>query len=136
MPSGRILLVDDEKSFLFPMRLLLERQGYQVQAALTAREAFKRMSDAVYDAVVTDVNLNRDTGLDGFAVMEVAHSFYGGVRVIMISGDCDGALMERASREGADAFLFKPLSYRILLEQLADLGVCPAGCTSVGPKEG
>jgi hypothetical protein len=43
--------------------------------------------------------------------------------------------MQRANQEGVDAFLLKPFSYRVLMNQLAGFGVHPSGCDAAGPKE-
>ncbi|MBE9582060.1 MAG: PAS domain S-box protein [Proteobacteria bacterium] len=65
-PTGneRILLVDDEKIVVDPLKLMLERLGYQVVArtnSIEALEAFRAEPDS-FDLVITDQTMPNMTG--------------------------------------------------------------------------
>jgi two-component system, NtrC family, response regulator GlrR len=91
----RILVVDDEASVLITYRLILERQGYDVVACRTWRDAVAAIGRQDFDAVLCDYSLEeRHTGcevirearkrdaalpaalLTGYATQETAHEAY------------------------------------------------------------
>ena len=49
--SGRILVVDDEKSLLIALRGLLSREGYQVETASSGEEALRRIETGSFHLV-------------------------------------------------------------------------------------
>src|SRR5512136_2476 len=55
----RILVVDDEASVLTTYRMILERQGYDVVACLTWREAIAAIERQGFDAVLCDYSLEQ-----------------------------------------------------------------------------
>jgi DNA-binding response OmpR family regulator len=60
-----ILLVDDERTILFTYKTILERDGYRVDTALSFAEGEKLLKQRAYDAVIADLNLERENlGLD------------------------------------------------------------------------
>jgi len=52
---GRILVVDDEKDFVTLIRVLLEKDGHQVQEAYNGAEALKSISTQAPDLIILDV---------------------------------------------------------------------------------
>lgn len=61
-----ILLVDDETSVLLTLRMVFEKEGYEVTTAENGGAALKILADGHrFDAVVTDLNMEKeDIGLD------------------------------------------------------------------------
>ena len=60
-----ILLVDDEPTILFTYKTILERDGYSVDTARSFSEGEVLLGDRIYDAVIVDLNLERENlGLD------------------------------------------------------------------------
>jgi len=60
-----ILLVDDEPTILFTYKAILERDGYGVDTARSFSEGERLLSHQSYDAVIVDLNLERENlGLD------------------------------------------------------------------------
>lgn len=60
-----ILLVDDERTILFTYKAILERDGYRVDTALSFAEGEQLLKQHTYDAVIADLNLERENlGLD------------------------------------------------------------------------
>lgn len=63
--SPAILLVDDEPTILYTYKTILERDGYRVDTARSFAEGEKLLKQKTYDAVIADLNLERENlGLD------------------------------------------------------------------------
>lgn len=106
MASKRILIVDDEENIGRSLRMILEREGYQVNAVKSAAE-FRAFPDYTrMDLFLLDVRLPDASGIDllrGLQAAEVQSP------VIMISGHATIADAVEATRAGAFDFLEKPL---------------------------
>ena len=55
-----ILLVDDEATILFTYKTILERDGYRVDTARSFVEGEQLLKQHTYDAVIADLNLERE----------------------------------------------------------------------------
>ncbi|MDP9303546.1 MAG: response regulator transcription factor [Actinomycetota bacterium] len=61
----RVLIVDDNGSFLDAARVLLEREGLGVVGvASTAAEALRRAEELSPDVVLVDITLGRESGFE------------------------------------------------------------------------
>jgi two-component system nitrogen regulation response regulator NtrX len=110
-PPKRILVVDDEENIGRSLRLILEREGYQVCAALSVAEAKAYPQRA--DAYVLDVRLPDGSGID---LVRWLRSNDVDAPILMISGHGTIADAVEATRAGAFDFLEKPLARdRVLL---------------------
>jgi len=102
---GRILLVDDDQSFLEVMAFLLEEEGYEVVRAGSGAEAFDRLQDAPFSVMVTDLKM---PGLDGLSLLKKAHGLDANLLVIVTTAFGDMATAVAAMKAGAFDFLPKP----------------------------
>lgn len=66
--AKKILLVDDNQSFVAMLRFLLQGEGYEVDAAYSGEEGLAMISQSCPDLVVLDVSM---PGFDGFKVCEL-----------------------------------------------------------------
>ena len=55
-----VLLAEDEPGILFTFSAILQQQGYKVDTAHNYLEAQQRIQVRSYDAVITDLNLERE----------------------------------------------------------------------------
>lgn len=62
--SRRILIVDDEQLVRDVCSELLSNEGYQVDTASDGIDALSKISAAVYDLIVLDINMPRLDGID------------------------------------------------------------------------
>ena len=116
-----ILVVDDEKNIRRTLRMVLEGEGYEVLEAGGAAEARDVARAGRVDAVILDVMLGADSGLDLLEALkrgELGGESDRDVPVIMISGQATLADAVRATREGAFDFLEKPLDRDTLILRL------------------
>jgi two-component system sensor histidine kinase/response regulator len=104
----RILLVDDDETFLFAGRELLmaQRRALQVDTAGDAETALQAIRQHDYDVVVSDLRM---PGLNGLQLLIECQRIRPDIPVVLISAYEDRQLEEEAARLGAYAFLHKPL---------------------------
>jgi DNA-binding NtrC family response regulator len=113
-----ILVVDDEKNIRRTLRMVLEGEGHEVVEAASATEARGVAAAQRVDAVILDVMLGNESGLDlleSWKRGELGGETDREVPVIMISGQATLADAVRATREGAFDFLEKPLDRDTLM---------------------
>ena len=106
MISRRILVVDDEENIGRSLRMILEREGYQVNAVRSGAEMRAMPERARMDLFLLDVRLPDANGIDLLRELQAAEI---PAPVIMISGHATIADAVEATRAGAFDFLEKPL---------------------------
>lgn len=104
----RVLIVDDNRSFLEAARLLLERQGLSVAGiALTAAEAVRQAQSLQPDLILVDITLAEESGFElARDLMNNDHG--GGSAVILISTHTEADFADLIAESPARGFLAKP----------------------------
>jgi two-component system NtrC family response regulator len=102
---GRILLVDDDESFLEVMSFLLEEEGYEVVRATSGSDAFARLQAGPFPVMVTDLKM---PGFDGLTLLKKAHGLDPSLLVIVMTAFGDMGTAVAAMKAGAFDFLPKP----------------------------
>lgn len=112
-----ILLVDDEPHVIRVLRLMLEREGYQVASANDGNEALEKMAAGRPDVMVSDIQM---AGMDGRELCRTTRTRYPDESFPIFVMTSMTASEERAwVRELANVeFLEKPLSPRQLIARL------------------
>lgn len=116
--SARVLLIEDEPSFVEALTIVLEREGYEVEAASDGRSGLERFRARQPDIVLLDLMLPQMSGLDVLRSIRQA----GMVPVIVVSAKDDEADVVAALELGADDYMTKPYSMRELLARLRAIG--------------
>lgn len=62
--TKKILLVDDDKLVLITLKRLLTREGYKVTTALSGETALRRIKEADFDLVMSDIKMPRMGGIE------------------------------------------------------------------------
>lgn len=117
MPKERILVVDDEEDILELIRYNLEREGYDVVCAQTGEDGMSAAHAQVPDLIVLDIML---PGIDGLEVCKrlKADSRAAGVPIIMVSAKGEEADVVTGLELGADDYVTKPFSPRVLIARI------------------
>jgi DNA-binding response OmpR family regulator len=115
---SRILLIDDDAALLDALSIAFEDAGHDVLTARDGVHGLEAVRASSPDAVVSDVNM---PGLDGFALCKRLRE--GGSRVpIILLTSRDNEIDEALGLElGADDYVAKPFSTRVLLARVAAL---------------
>ncbi len=117
---ARILIVEDEENLRFSIRQTLLRSGHDVVEAGSVPQAWETTRVTDFDAVLTDVNLGTDNGIDLVGRLR-DDSFEGPIVVMTAYGTIESAVS--AMKRGADDYLQKPVSLEelsLLVERLLE----------------
>ena len=114
----RVLVADDDSTFLSSLQALIDRQPELavVGAAADGAEAVELAGRLSPDAVVLDVHMPR---LDGVSAAAQLRRKSPSLCLIALTGDDSPALHEAVRRAGADEVLLKSQLVDGLLERLA-----------------
>ena len=101
------MVVDNEIDICNFVKSFFGMRGYEVTTALNGDEAMKALVSERPDLVMLDVSMRRpNEGLEYLPQMKLALP---SVKVIMVTGIEDNAIIEEARRLGADDYITKPL---------------------------
>ncbi len=107
MPIPRILVVDDEMIVCESCKRILEEEGYEVEAALSGKEAFEKMKANPFEIVITDLKM---PGIDGMDVLRTFRKEYPDSIIIMITGFSTVETAVEAMKLGAFDYIPKPFT--------------------------
>lgn len=111
---AKIVVVEDEEDLRFSIARSLTKRGHEVVEAGTLGEARSAIERDEPEVVLSDINLNGESGLDLIAQLR-SDGFAGAIIVMTAYGSVESAI--EAMKNGADEYLQKPLS----LEELSVL---------------
>jgi DNA-binding response OmpR family regulator len=111
--NGRtVLLVDDDRSILRTFARILQRAGFQTETAENGEEALKKIQTNSYDIALIDIVLGDSNGLD--LLPKIKETSPNTIK-IMITGADTNERRGEACKNGADAYLTKPVTPEELL---------------------
>lgn len=114
----KLLLIDDDAALVMALTMALEDAGHQVVTARDGREGLRVIEQTAPGLVITDVNM---PALDGFSLCRMVRAKGNRVPIIVLTSR-DNEVDEALSLElGADDFVSKPFSTRVLLARIAAL---------------
>ncbi len=118
----RILFVDDEPNVLEGLSRMLhgQRDVWEMCFVANAYAAFDQISQSGFDAIVVDVKM---PCMDGFKLLEKVRNIEGAkdIPVLIITGEADSRLKQRALDMGATDLLGKPVNKDDLVARLNDM---------------
>jgi len=117
MAKETILVVEDEEDIRELLKYNLEKEGYQVFGAATGEEGLRAVRDRRPDLLLLDLML---PGIDG---LEVCRRIRGEAQtrhlpIIMLTAKGEEADIVTGLELGADDYITKPFSPRVLLARL------------------
>ena len=114
----RVLIVDDDRLVRLSMALVLRRDGYDVDAVASGREALEHLEGGRYDLVVTDLRLE---DLDGLEISAWTRKLNPDARIVVMTGSDHPPTPEGAARFGADRVVLKPFKLSVFVEDMGAL---------------
>ena len=113
MANETLLIVEDEADIRELLRYNLEREGYKIRECCSAEEAKSCLARTIPDLILLDLML---PGTDGYAFCRAvrADERTAKVPVIMVTARDEDADVVAGLEVGADDYVIKPFSARIL----------------------
>jgi len=107
-----VLIVDDDRSILRTFTRILQRAGFNTETAENGKEALVKIQTKNYDIALIDVILGDSNGLD--LLPRIQETSPKTIKIVITGADTSEK-KDEACRNGADAFLTKPVDPVVLL---------------------
>jgi len=104
---GAILVVDNEKSICDFLRIMLEKEGYEVLTARNGEAAAQMIRENLFDLVLTDIRMPRAGGID---VLETVNAISPATPVVIMTAYASAETAVEAMKKGAYDYISKPFN--------------------------
>jgi len=111
---ARIALVDDDRNILTSVSMTLEAEGYDVSTYNDGLQALNAFTDELPDMAVLDIKMPRMDGMDLLSRLRQRTD----MPVIFLTSKDDEIDEVLGLRMGADDYVRKPFSQRLLVERI------------------
>jgi len=112
-----IALVDDDRNILTSVAMALEAEGYQVRSYTDGEEALRGLTQRPVDLAILDIKMPRMDGMELLQRMRKTMA----TPVIFLTSKDDEIDEVVGLRMGADDYITKPFSQRLLIERIRAL---------------
>ena len=112
-----IALVDDDRNILTSVSMTLEAEGFAVRTYTDGAEALRALMQSPVDLAVLDIKMPR---MDGMELLEKLRKS-SDLPVIFLTSKDDEVDELMGLRMGADDYIKKPFSQRLLIERIRTL---------------
>ncbi|HBE95288.1 MAG TPA: two-component system response regulator [Desulfovibrio sp.] len=118
MSMAKILLIDDEASFLEVLSKRLETRNLTIATALSGEAGLKILAkDHAVDVVILDVKM---PGLDGIETLQMIKKNFPLVEVVMLTGHATVETAIEGMKLGAFDYLMKPCDIDLLVQKVQE----------------
>ncbi len=120
MPTGQLLIVDDEPGLRQAVQAYLEEEGFKVEVAANAREGWEMIQQFSPDLVISDVMMPQ---VDGYEFLKQLRedSRYQTVPVVFLTARGMTSDRIQGYNAGCDAYLSKPFDPDELVAVVSNL---------------
>ncbi|MFX0540837.1 response regulator transcription factor [Roseovarius sp. S1116L3] len=133
---SKIALVDDDRNILTSVSMTLEAEGFEVETYNDGQQAFDAFSKKLPDMAVLDIKMPRMDGMDLLQRLRQKSQ----MPVIFLTSKDDEIDEVLGLRMGADDYVKKPFSQRLLVERIRALlrrqDALDGNVTAVDAEEG
>ena len=102
----RILIVDDDSYILRTFSSVLTKKGFEVETSETGKQALDKLKHSSFDLALIDVCL---PDMNGTELLSKAKKELEKTVKIMVTGHPSSETSDKASFEGADTYIVKPI---------------------------
>jgi two-component system response regulator RegX3 len=110
----KILVVEDEESFIDALTVGLEREGFAVTTAVDGQQGLTLFKEGDFDVVLLDLMLPKKSGLDVCRDIRLSSN----VPIIIVSAKSEEVDMVLMLEIGADDYVTKPYRLRELVARI------------------
>ncbi len=111
---NRIALVDDDQNILVSVSMALETEGFEVKTYPNGEEGLKGLLEDPPDLAILDIKMPRMDGIELLTKLRETSS----LPVIFLTSKSDEVDEIVGLRLGADDYVTKPFSQRLLIERI------------------
>lgn len=111
----KVLLVDDEISFVEVLFKRLNKRGIDVTKTFSGTEGIQALRNVDYDVAVIDLKME---DMDGLEVLKIFKKMYPKVAVIILTGHESEQTAHEGMKYGAFAYLTKPCDFEKLVDSI------------------
>src|SRR3984893_4609427 len=115
---GRLLIVDDNEMNRDMLARRLERKGYEVDVAESAKLLLERVQQDGADLVLLDIEMPEVSGLEALRLLREAYSPID-LPIIMVTAKNQSEDIVKALDLGANDYLTKPVDFPVALARIA-----------------
>lgn len=112
----KIVIIDNDIEILELLKLFLEEQGFNVLTLSDTKNVFEKINNSI-SLLITEIHLKNIDGLELIRRLRRNPKYFP-LPIIVLTKDRDEALEIKALNSGANDFLRKPVSLRILLTRI------------------
>jgi two-component system response regulator ChvI len=112
-----IALVDDDKNILTSVSITLESEGFNINTYVNGTDAIRGLAQEPADLVILDIKMPRMDGIELLKKIRINSS----MPVIFLTSKDDETDEVLGLRMGADDYITKPFSQRLLIERVKAL---------------
>ena len=115
--NNKILIADDEPDILEIIQFNLQAEGYEVITAKNGDEAIEEAKKHLPDLIILDIMIPGKNGIDVCNILRMQPAFKETL-IIFLSALSDESTEVRGLESGADDYLTKPISPKILVSKV------------------
>lgn len=113
MDENKILIVEDQDAMRESLVIAFRDEGYQVEGVASGEEAIQKLSNDVYDLIITDLKMKK---VDGLEVLKAAKTANASSEVVLITAYGTISTAVQAIRDGACDYVTKPFRHHEILK--------------------
>lgn len=115
----KVLLVDDEISFVEVLSKRLSKRGIDVTKTFSGTEAIQALRKVDFNVAVLDLKME---DMDGLEVLKIFKKMYPKMAVIILTGHESDQSEDEGMKYGAFAYLTKPCDFEKLFATILKAG--------------
>jgi two-component system, OmpR family, alkaline phosphatase synthesis response regulator PhoP len=118
--TKKILIADDEPDILEILSFNLKAEGYEVITAKNGDEALDKAKTFKPDLIILDMMMPGKTGMEVCNILRT-QSIFAGTLIVFLTAINDENTEIKSLENGADDYLTKPISPKVLLSKVSSL---------------
>ncbi len=116
----KVLLADDSSSFLHFEKVILSSQNFELRTASDGMEALRKAKEHKPDIALLDINMPEMNGYEVCRMIKNNPDLED-IKIIMVTTKGEDEDVEEGYSVGCDAYLFKPVRKKELLEKIEEV---------------
>lgn len=118
--AKKILVIDDEELVVKSLRILLEKQGFEVFIVKNGQDALAVIEEESFDLIIADIRM---PGMNGVETVEAIYENFEKRNIkktpaIFITGYADEEFKQKAKSLNPLAYIYKPFDINELVDKV------------------